>query len=142
MNVIVTNVIIKDGKILLIQEAQEKAYKKWWLPAGHLDDGETICDATIREGREETGYDLKLTNLLGIFNGIRSETPVFIVFLSEIIGGEEVINADEILDIKWVPLEEVMDHDIRVPDLMRDILNRVKDDVKYPMEAIGVRNEI
>jgi 8-oxo-dGTP pyrophosphatase MutT (NUDIX family) len=42
MPVIVGGVVEKDGKYLLVQEAQEKCRGKWNLPAGHLDPNETI----------------------------------------------------------------------------------------------------
>ena len=42
MKVIVGGVIEKDGKYLLVQEAQEKCYQKWNVPAGHLDFNESI----------------------------------------------------------------------------------------------------
>lgn len=42
MKVIVGGVIEKDGKYLLVQEAKEKCYQKWNIPAGHLDFNESI----------------------------------------------------------------------------------------------------
>ena len=40
--IITGGIIEKDGKFLLVQEAQEKVYGKWNIPAGHLDFNETI----------------------------------------------------------------------------------------------------
>lgn len=40
MKVIVGGIVEKDGKYLLVQEAQKKCYGKWNFPAGHLDFGE------------------------------------------------------------------------------------------------------
>ena len=53
----------KDGKYLLIQEAQAKCRGKWLLEAGHLDPGETIFEGAKREIREECGRDVELTGI-------------------------------------------------------------------------------
>ena len=60
--VIVGGVIQKDGKFLLVQEAQEKCRGKWNIPAGQLDPNETIFDGAKREIKEETGCNVELTN--------------------------------------------------------------------------------
>lgn len=66
VKVIVGTVIEKDGKYLLVQEAQEKCRGKWNLPAGHLDPGETMVDGAKREAKEETGCDVELTGVCQI----------------------------------------------------------------------------
>ena len=75
--VIVGCVIEKDGKYLLVQEAQEKCYGKWNLPAGHLDPNETIIDAAKREAKEETGCDVEPTGICQIGNRV-AEGVVFV----------------------------------------------------------------
>jgi 8-oxo-dGTP pyrophosphatase MutT (NUDIX family) len=49
--------VIRDtyGRFLLVQERLEKVYGKWNMPAGHVEAGETIKAAAIRETKEETG---------------------------------------------------------------------------------------
>lgn len=53
--IITGGIIEKDGKFLLVQEAKEKVYGKWNIPAGHLDFNETIFEGAKREIFEETG---------------------------------------------------------------------------------------
>jgi len=129
------NIVIQNNQILLIQEKQEKAYKKWWLPAGKLDPGETLTECAVREGKEETGYDMKLKKLLGIFNPVKNK-PLFFIFISEIVSGEMTIDPDEILDIKWVPIDEIMKLDVRDPSLMQKILESVSKEEYYPINLI------
>jgi len=56
----------KSGKYLLVQEAQPKVYGLWNLAAGHVDKGESIEKAAVREAKEETGLDVRSTNSLTI----------------------------------------------------------------------------
>jgi 8-oxo-dGTP pyrophosphatase MutT (NUDIX family) len=99
-------VIKKDGKYLLVQEKQAKAYGLWNLPAGHVDKGETIEDAAIREAKEETGYLVNLLEKIGIFHE-SLDKPIKHIFTAEIRGGKLTIQEDEILDVKWCTFEEI-----------------------------------
>lgn len=99
-------VIKKDGKYLLVQEKQAKAYGKWNLPAGHVDKGESIEDAALREVLEESGFEVKLLRKIDIFHEDISKS-VKHIFAAEIVGGELHIQEDEILDVKWLAFDEV-----------------------------------
>ncbi|MCL6570254.1 MAG: 8-oxo-dGTP diphosphatase [Bacillus sp. (in: Bacteria)] len=68
----VTNcVLIRDGKILLLQ----KPSRGWWVaPGGKMEPGESVRDSCIREFREETGIYLKSPQLKGVFTMIMKES--------------------------------------------------------------------
>lgn len=59
-----TAVVVKDGEILLIQRAD---FKLWALPGGRVEAGESVAQAAIREVYEETGLQIALTSLVGIY---------------------------------------------------------------------------
>jgi ADP-ribose pyrophosphatase YjhB (NUDIX family) len=48
-------VIVKDDKILLVQEAEEPFRGKWNFPLGKIEYGEKVMGTIIREAGEETG---------------------------------------------------------------------------------------
>ncbi len=56
--------VVKDGKILLIKRADVDA---WALPGGVVEAGESTAEAAIREVQEETGLEVELTRLVGIY---------------------------------------------------------------------------
>lgn len=55
-----------DGGIVLIERAHEP--KGWALPGGFIDYGEQAEDAAVREAKEETGLDIELIQLLGVYS--------------------------------------------------------------------------
>lgn len=70
-----------------------------------MDRGERVEDAAIRETREETRLDVRLTGLLNIYSYI--EHPVIIiVYTAEVIGGF-LAAGDETLEARWYPLSEI-----------------------------------
>jgi 8-oxo-dGTP diphosphatase len=72
--VIIAAVLVeKDGKFLLREELLESGKKYWIIPGGHVEFGETIRDAAVREIKEETGIDVKITGFIGHEEVIRTQ---------------------------------------------------------------------
>ena len=111
-------VIIKDNKILLVQEKKPSAYGLWNLPAGHLDKNETPEIAAIREGKEETGLDLELDEKIGTFP-LTSKAQMH-VYKANILNGEIMFDKNELLAVRWFTKEETKQLPLRInfiPDL-------------------------
>jgi 8-oxo-dGTP pyrophosphatase MutT (NUDIX family) len=66
-NVTVAAIIEQDGKFLLVEETTDRG-NRFNQPAGHLEEGETIIAAVIRETLEETAYDFTPEALVGIYH--------------------------------------------------------------------------
>jgi 8-oxo-dGTP diphosphatase len=64
------DVLIPDteGKVLLIRRGHSPYEGMWCFPGGIVDPGETVAEAAIREVREETGLEVKLDRVLGIYS--------------------------------------------------------------------------
>lgn len=141
MKIIVSTIVYKNGKLLMVQEAQKKCYGQWNFPAGHLDENEDIFEGAKRETKEETGYDIELTSILSIQNYInkQKEQVIRINFNAEIISGEIEFDKEEILDVKWISLEELKNMDdekIRSVATIRDIVNDVENRIEHSLDII------
>ena len=81
-----TSIIERDGKILLICRAGDPGYGLWSMPGGYVDRGEVVEEAAMREAKEETGLEVEIDSLVGLF----SETghPVMVAaFVAREVGG-------------------------------------------------------
>lgn len=109
-NVIVVN---NDGTILLIRRTDNGNLA---LPGGGMDLGESITQAAVREVKEETGIDVKITGLVGIYTNpkhlieytsdgeVRQEFSI--VFTAEPTGGTATTN-DEASEVVWLDPDEL-----------------------------------
>lgn len=117
MKVIVGGIIEKDGKYLLVQEAQKKCYKKWNFPAGHLDFNESLQQGAIREIKEETGCDVELDGICYVANRIlEDDLLIMIIFNAKLINENIEYDKEEILDVKWFDYDEIVN---KMDDILR-----------------------
>jgi NADH pyrophosphatase NudC (nudix superfamily) len=65
-NVVVAAIVERDGRFLLVEEEADGEVVLN-QPAGHLDEGETLISAVIRETLEETAWHIEPTALLGVY---------------------------------------------------------------------------
>jgi len=65
-DVTVATVVVADGRLLCVEE---RAGGRLVLnqPAGHLEPDESLLDAALRETREETGWEVRLTAFVGAY---------------------------------------------------------------------------
>lgn len=127
---VVAACVIRDekGRYLLVQEAQPKAYGLWNLAAGHVDKGESIEEAAVRETKEETGLEVKLIDKIGIWHD-KVDEPIRHAFTVKITGGEVRPEPGEVLDVRWLTYEQIVqmrkEGKLRV-EWIFDAINRVE----------------
>lgn len=130
----------------MVKEAKKKCYGKWNIPAGHLERGETIFEGAIREIFEETGCKVRLKNVLPVMSkDIENTTLIIITFTTELL--EENISFDEkeILDVKWISKEELLnmpDEKLRDEKRIRRTLKIFEENKVYPLDAVKILEDI
>jgi len=65
-DVTVATVVVRDGQLLCVEE-QVRGRLVLNQPAGHLEPDESLQEAALRETREETGWEVRLTHLIGTY---------------------------------------------------------------------------
>ena len=138
---VVSAAVIEGDKILLVQEGKEPGRGRWNIPSGRLENNEVISAGVIREVREETGYQIVLTGLTGIYN-FNSETGNRLMrfnFNGRITGGEALCDGEEILAVGWFGLgevEEMDDGELWNARSIREILKDIRAGKSYPIELL------
>ena len=66
----VGGVVIDDGRALLIRRGSEPLRGEWSIPGGTLELGETLQEGVARELREETGLEVRVLDLIEVFDRI------------------------------------------------------------------------
>ena len=109
MRTVVAQVFVKkDDKILMVQENKDSVKGKWDMPAGKLEDGETIIETAIRETKEETNLDVEIKGLIAVHQITSSYGQLLILyFLGEYVSGEIKFDSKEISDVKYMSLDEI-----------------------------------
>jgi len=74
--------LVHQGELLLLQNRVKQDWRGWAIPGGHVESGESIVDAVIREMREETGLTVPHPTLCGI-KQFPIEGGRYLVFLFE-----------------------------------------------------------
>jgi 8-oxo-dGTP diphosphatase len=112
-------VIVDERDRILLALWNEGSEPQWTMPGGAVELHETVEEGTVRELREETGYDVVLGRVLGIDSHLvpvderivpngRPLKNVRVVFGAEIVGGELTHEVDGTTDeARWVPLQDV-----------------------------------
>ncbi len=106
VKVVVGTVLRKNGKFLLVQDRKKPAKKKWSIPAGRAESGQTIEQCAVRETLEESGFRVKLVKKLFVYHEDLFH-PVRHAFLGKIIGGHLNFPKSEILDAGWFTYKEI-----------------------------------
>jgi 8-oxo-dGTP pyrophosphatase MutT (NUDIX family) len=110
-HVTVAAVVQRDGKFLLVEEETDVGLA-FNQPAGHLEEGEALVDAVVRETLEETAYHFKPTHLVGIYHWQHptkeDTTYLRFAFAGELRGYEAGRRLDDgIVGARWLTLDEV-----------------------------------
>jgi len=98
----------------------------WALPGGFVDPGESVPQAARREAKEETGLDVELLELLGVYSdprrdprGFKTASAVFVGRADGVPAGGDDAAVARIFALDALPGDIVFDHPLIVADYRR-----------------------
>ncbi len=96
----------------------------WNLPGGALEAGEAPWDGVVREVREETGLDVVVTRLAGVYSKPEQGEIVF-SFVCDVVDGNPVLT-DEADHVEYIAIDEMP------PNASRKQVERIRDALQNP----------
>ncbi len=102
-----------EGRLLLGRRAIEPRRGFWNVPAGFLELGETPSEGAIREVREETGAEVEIVDLLGVYS-VTHIGQVHMIYRGRLLC-ESVAAGDETLEVGLFAVDQLPWQDLAFP---------------------------
>ncbi|WGU96296.1 NUDIX hydrolase [Paenibacillus dendritiformis] len=104
----------EQGHILLVKTEHDG----WVFPGGQVEAGENLIDALGREIKEESGIDVEVSRLIGVYSNTGTykwhdgvtdiPTKLMLDYTCTAVGGQ-LSTSEETSDVRWVAKENVLD---------------------------------
>lgn len=121
-----------EGSELLLMRRSDNGL--WGLPGGYVEPGESVSDATAREVFEETGYEIEIGRLVGVYSDPKRQVIAYasgdrvqavnLCFEGRVVGQGEPTTPEETLEVGFfpdsaLPEDFVPIHSVRIEDATR-----------------------
>jgi len=103
--VAVAVLIGREGRILLNRRAIRPGLGKWSFPSGYVNRGEVLEEAAAREVQEETGLDVQIRGLFGVYSE-RGNAVILVVYMADAAVGEPAAGP-EVSEVGWFAPDEL-----------------------------------
>lgn len=132
---VAASVILRDDRVLLVKE--NYGSRRFGLPGGRIEPNERPKDAARRETREETGLEVAVRDLIGVYVIVGRTQVAGFVYLAEVISGEAAVPpTGEIAELGWYdpadlpePLTNITVH--ALIDALAGRRGVVRDDIEW-----------
>jgi ADP-ribose pyrophosphatase YjhB (NUDIX family) len=109
-----SGLVVRDGRLMLTRRARPPHQGMWDVPGGFIEPSEHPEQTLRRELLEETGLEVEVGPLIGIFTDVYGEGGVAtfnLYYAASVLSGDER-PADDVSEIGWFPLSEIPLQDV------------------------------
>jgi ADP-ribose pyrophosphatase YjhB (NUDIX family) len=104
----------RGDDLLMVRRGHGPAAGRWSIPGGHVEAGETLHEALVREVHEETGLEVVVDRFLGWAEHIGDDPEPFHIVILDFevtpLDPRQPLRAgDDAAEAVWVPVHEVGD---------------------------------
>lgn len=139
-HVTVATVIEQDNRYLLVHEAPQGS-PVYNQPAGHLDNNESLMSAARRETREETGWEVDITDYLGVY---RYQASNGVTYLRHGFVGRGIKHYPEqaldsgIIAAVWMTYQDILENEqkMRSP-MVKQLIDDYRAGIRYPLAVLN-----
>jgi len=138
---VVSTAVVEDGHLLMVHQASGSDRGRWNLPRGKVEADEMLLDAAVRETREETGCEVAIRGLGGLYHFVsRSGKPTLrFLFFGDTQDGYPHPCDREVMDVRWFHLDQVeamSDSQLCKPQILRRMLADVRTPRLCPVDLL------
>jgi len=139
-NVTVAAIVENEGRFLMVRENTDQGIR-YNQPAGHLEQGESLGCAVVREALEETGWRVAPEALLGIYQADAAHADITYMRFAFICRAIEPVSGytldQGIIEALWLTRDEIaaLGDQLRSPSVMRCIDDYIEGH-RYPLELL------
>ena len=126
--------IMEEGKILL---TKREDFEVWCLPGGGMEEGESLAEGAIREAKEETGLDVELTRLVGVYSRLGGGLHAVhaVLYAAKPVGGVLKTQEHETIEVAYFPFDQLPD------EMLFGHRRRIQDAI-HNQSGVSVRQEV
>lgn len=106
---ILTNMcMICDGERIVVEDKRTGSYQGVTFPGGHIEAGESLSEAMVREVYEETGLAIKNPKICGIYDWMLEDDVRYFVFIYKATEFSGELRSSDEGEVRWIRKEDFL----------------------------------
>jgi 8-oxo-dGTP diphosphatase len=106
-------IAVDADRLLMVRRANAPGAGEWSIPGGHVEPGELLAEAVVRELQEEPGSEGVCGRLVG-FEEFFDDGSHYVIldFMVSVLEGSEPVAGDDAVEARWVPVADVAELEV------------------------------